>query len=158
MYCKTQPRLLVVIDMQPAGFPLSRVVTAQVLREIDSAIEQGWTIAIVEFEHEVTGPTDERILERLQSSGYDHWLTVKKKQEDGSAEILAAAQLSREDAAPLFRIVGVTTDDCVTKTAHGLSSKRPDCQVEVVKDACTNWEGHRFNWSAFSHADNVKVV
>lgn len=155
-------RILVVIDMQPQGFPLSGGVTREVMREMRLAIANGWLIVVVEYDLECAGPTDSRILALLTESGYANWITVKKKAEDGSQEIAAAlAPLlagNQFQYAPAFRVVGVTTDDCVTKTVHGLLPLFPDCVVEVVTDACTNWEGRRYNWAAFSSSPQVILI
>lgn len=155
-------RILIVIDMQPAGFPLALGVRREVMREMRLAIRSGWLIVVVEYDLECAGPTDSRITALLEESGYTNWLPVKKKAEDGSQEIAAAlAPLLggiRNQNVPAFRIVGVTTDDCVSKTVHGLLPLFPDCVVEVVTDACTNWEGRRYNWAAFSSSPRVILI
>ncbi len=157
----SKSRFLVVIDMQPAGFPLALAVTNQVLREIKTAMENGWTIMIVEYDLECAGPTDSRITALLADSGYQYWFPVKKKAEDGSAEIIAAAGLplsSATDEPPVFRVVGVTTDDCIAKSVFGLVKRLSNCVVELVTDACYNWQGHRFDWSLFATHSNIELL
>lgn len=154
----SKSRFLVVIDMQPAGFPLALAVTNQVLREIKLAMENGWTIMIVEYDLECAGPTDSRITALLADSGYQYWFPVKKQAEDGSAEIAAAAlPLTSTDEPPVFRVVGVTTDDCIAKSVFGLLKRLPNCVVELITDACYNWQGHRFDWSLFAGFSNIQL-
>lgn len=152
-------KLLVIIDMQPAGFPLALGVTRQVMREIRKAVELGWLIVVVEYvtADDCAGPTDTRITTLLDESGA-RWIRVKKKSEDGSTEIVEALAGLLTGAYPRFRVVGVTTDDCVTKTVHGLIRLLPSCVVDVVTDACSNWEGRRYNWAAFSTSSRVNLL
>lgn len=154
----SKSHILVVIDMQPAGFPLALAVVRQVLREIKLAIERGWTIMIVEYDLECAGPTDSRITALLAESGYQTWLPVKKKAEDGSAEILAALPPCATDEPLVFRVVGVTTDDCIAKSVFGLVKRLPTCVVELITDACYNWQGNRFDWSLFAGFSNIKLL
>jgi hypothetical protein len=150
-------KILLIIDMQPAGFPLSRVVTRQVLRETALALSLGWKIGVVEFDLECAGPTDERIVTLLEASGVP-WLKIMKAAEDGSVEIIETLTQERLDLSKVrFRVVGVTTDDCVTKTVHGLVDKLHDCVVEVVTDACTCWN-IRYDWATFTQSPRVELI
>ncbi|MGD9680877.1 MAG: hypothetical protein AB7W16_06820 [Candidatus Obscuribacterales bacterium] len=153
------PRVLVVIDMQPDGFPLARSVLRQVMQAIAHAMASSWLVLIVEFDIECAGSTDPAIMSML--AGYPRWKLVKKSAEDGSLEVIEAvteAGMSTVRPFPGFRMAGVTTDDCISKTAHGLARRLPDCSVEVIKDACFNWQGSRFDWSRFSRAANIVLI
>lgn len=152
----TSKGTLLIIDMQPAGFPLARVVIRQVLREVERAVRLGWSIRVVEFDLECAGYTDPKIMAMLGDGRYERWLPVRKEAEDGSREVVQS--LSEDDPQELFRVVGVTTDDCITKTVHGLLERLPRCTVEVVTDACCNWEGDRFDWSTFSSSTRVRLI
>lgn len=152
-------RVLVVIDMQPDGFPLARSVLRQVRQAIANAMASSWLVLIVEFDIECAGPTDPAIMSTL--AGYPYWRLVKKKAEDGSLEVIEAATeagMSTACPVPVFRLAGVTTDDCISKTAHGLARRLPDCLVEVITDACCNWQGARFDWKQFSRAANIALI
>lgn len=129
------------------------------MRAIAEAMASSWLVLIVEFDIECAGSTDPALMSML--AGYPHWKLVKKKAEDGSLEVIesvAEAGMSTACPFPGFRLAGVTTDDCISKTAHGLAQRLPDCLVEVIKDACFNWQGSRFDWSQFSRAANIVLI
>lgn len=146
---------LLIIDMQPDGFPLARVVIQPVLREVARAMRLGWSIRVVEYDLECAGKTDDRIIATLTGSRYEGWLPVRKQSEDGSSEVIQS--LTAGDSAELFRVVGVTTDDCIAKTVRGLLGKLPHCIVEVVMDACRNWQADSFDWSTFPSSPRVRL-
>lgn len=158
-YLQETPRVLVVIDMQPDGFPLARSVLRQVRQAVARAMASSWLVLIVEFDIECAGSTDQAIMSML--AGYPHWKLVKKTAEDGSIEVIEAATeagMSTARPVPVFRLAGVTTDDCISKTAHGLARSLPGCLVEVITTACCNWQGSRFDWSRFSRAANIVLI
>lgn len=151
----TASRTLVVVDMQPRGFPLANVVLRPVRQVMAHAIANNWPVLVVEFDLECAGPTDSCLLEMLAS--YRNWQLVKKEAEDGSLECIRAAE-GRGFGKECFAVVGVTTDDCISKTVHGLVEHLSNCRVGVVTGACTNWEGHRFDWSTFSKSQRIVLV
>jgi len=148
---------LVLVDMQPAGFPLSRVALPGVKREILQAIELGWPIVLVEFDLECCKNTDAEIMAILDESKYSAWRVVTKTVEDGSPAVIASCS---ENGFPqnLFRVAGVMTDVCVAATAIGLVRLVNNCQVEVIKDACATWSGRRYDWNTFPKDPRLALV
>lgn len=145
---------LVVIDMQPLGFPYARWLIGPVLQQIQRAKALGHGIVLVRYLSSLAGPIAPELINAV--AGYDRSRPATKKLPDGSQEILAAC--ATELSTGRFRLCGVTTDECVTKTAHGLARSCPQSRIEVVKAACDCWQGKRFDWSKFSQLANVIPV
>lgn len=148
---------LVVIDMQPSGFPYASFVRNEVAREIRRAIEDGLAVIIIEYDLDCAGTTDPRLIEIVTATGYKNWCTVKKSQKDGSAEVIQAC-LKEGYSSDNFRVVGVVTDECVKETVEGLLSRLPECHVEVMADAVTTWSGPRYDWSTFVSSPRLLVT
>jgi nicotinamidase-related amidase len=146
---------LVVIDMQPDCFLYARWMINPVVAQMREAARQGQGVVLVQY---VVGLADEIAPQVLQAyTEFSRRALAVKTQEDGSAEVLAAC-MDAGLSTNRFRICGVTTDDCVTRTAHGLARLCPAARIEVIKSACECWQGNRFDWSNFSHLPNVVPV
>ena len=146
--------ILVVIDMQSQGFPLARSAMRGVKQEVKNAMARYWQIIVVEFDLDIAGGTDSDLLELF--AGYAKWKQVKKAHEDGSQEVVYYCRLNGLDTN-LFRIVGVTTDDCVAKTTSGLVGRLSDCNIEVVKSACA-CAFSRYDWATFPAHQRILLV
>jgi hypothetical protein len=127
--------VLVVIDMQERF--LRRLthrryrVTDAVACEIEEAKKRGDAIIVLEYQGE--GSTIEELSKLLE--GYPRTITVSKRQDGGSREVLAASHAKLFGSAT-FRLCGLNADACVITTALGLRWHSPLSRVEVVKDAC----------------------
>lgn len=146
--------ILVVIDMQPQGFPLANSAKRGVMQEILAAMARNWHIIVVEFDLECAGETHSELLALL--SGYPHWHQVKKAGEDGSQEIVDFCKYSGL-STKRFRITGVMTDVCVAATTTGLVGLLPDCQADVVKAACA-CAFSRYDWATFPQSERIAIV
>jgi len=150
-------RTMVVIDMQPQGFPNSRSVLRAVKQELLRAMRSNAPIVIVEYDLECAGRTDEELMNLLADSGYQRFRVAAKKSNDGSSEVIDTC--SRNGfPADAFRVMGVMTDECVKATVTGLLGKMPHASIEVVTDACRTWSGDRYDWSIFASHPNLKLV
>lgn len=147
---------LVVIDMQPDGFPLALSVRRQVAREVRQAVRLGRPVLIVEYDLECAGKTDDIVMDVLLECDYKHYERQRKSANDGSREVLSACA-RRGFGTSRFRLCGVMTDECVKATAAGLISLHAHCLIDVVADACITWSGHRYDWSTFSDSARVTV-
>ncbi len=149
-----RPYTLVVVDMQPEFCPDSlSSVAAKVAAEIRYARERGLPIVIVEYKPKAYGSTH-RSLTRLLD-GYRNTVTVEKRGMDGSRAVLKACAGSGFSTA-LFRVCGVYTHYCVEETVIGLVKKRKRTAVSVVKRACSDPSGNR--WECFPALANVQLV
>lgn len=149
--------ILLVVDMQPRfrsstfGWMLKNVAD-----EIRAAKLAGWGIIFLEYTRSVSGSVQlggvqlgERTHGRLTRlvMRYKHAITVHKKQDDGSIDVLHAADMWYDDSydgsyvehiAGGIRVVGVNTSACIASTVNGLSKSRPDIKITVVGKACNN--------------------
>jgi nicotinamidase-related amidase len=146
---------LVVIDMQPECFIYARWMVKPVLAQMQEAARQGQGIVLVQYAVGLEDAIAPAILQAFREC--PRQALAVKTQEDGSDKVLAAC-LEANLSTSRFRICGVTTDDCVTKTAHGLALLCPSARIEVIKSACECWQGNRYDWSSFSHLPNVIPV
>lgn len=139
--------ILLVIDMQPRFDSSTHDwIIAAVAGEIRAAKRARWGIMFLEYTRHcgrggvVLKERTHGRLTRLAAS-YRHAITVHKKDDNGSDEVLAAA-LDWYDACAVdhidggFRVVGVNTGSCVAGTVNGLSKSRPDLEITVVGAAC----------------------
>jgi len=145
-------RTLVVIDMQPAGFPAAGWIRREVIKEIEDAIARQDGVVFVRYAIPYAGEIDSSVLEI--AAGYERATQVDKLHENGSVEVIEGC---RQLPVATLRLCGVTTDDCVTKTAHGLATLLPASRIEVVQSACS-CSISNFDWTNFSQAPNVFVV
>lgn len=114
--------------------------------EIRAAKSAGWGIMFLEYTRR-GGIGGVQLSERTHSRltrlvmRYKHAITVHKKQNDGSIEVLCAADKWYdgsyvEHIAGGIRVVGVNTMACVADTVNGLSKFRSDIEITVVGEAC----------------------
>lgn len=126
--------VLCIIDMQTEFWAsASKPVVRNVLREIDSAKYNGWTIFVVEFMG--YGRTRTKILSALKD--YCNTYLVEKIRCDGAGDISRVA-LSVDIEVSGMRICGVNTDQCVAHTANTLAEHNPTIPFEIVLDACNS--------------------
>jgi len=149
---------LIIIDMQPEfGASQNPIVLRNVYREIRAAKKRNAGILVVEFVG--VGKTDKRIMDKLH--GYGRWRTIRKRNCDGSDEILRALWRFRFNKESL-RITGVNTDQCVAQTVNSLSDILQDSDIALVVDAC-NLERHLCSRNctglyAITRKQNVRII
>jgi hypothetical protein len=146
----------VVIDMQPECFFYARWVLKPVLAQMHEAERQQQGIVLVRYE--IADLDTEIAPDILQA--YDQFsrrALATKTQRDGSEQVLAACAEANL-CTSVFRVCGVTTDECITETVHGLARLCPAARIEVIMSACESWQGKRYDWSRFSHLPNVFPV
>ena len=144
-----------MIDMQPNFRSANRRwLIGRVAREIRAARSAGWGVMFLEYTsgHGSDGTIrgvllKERTHRRLTDlvADYDDAVTVHKGQDDGSAEVLRAAEkwfcegpgcVRHIDGG--IRVVGVNTEACVASTVNGLSAAMPAMEITVVGGACNS--------------------
>lgn len=144
--------ILLVVDMQPRfGASAHDWIQESVATEIRAARSAGWGIMFLEYSRQCDRggvPLSERTYGRLTRlvARYRHAITVHKEQDDGSHDVLNAAEFWYGDSAEHItggiRVVGVNTESCVALTVNGLSKARPDIEITVVGAACNGgWYG-----------------
>lgn len=147
---------LVVVDMQPECFLYARWVIQPVLAQMHEAARLGHGIILVRYEiADVNTEIAPEIMRAYEQCARRAPATKTKR--DGSEEVLAVCTLANL-SKNLFRVCGVTTDECITQTAHGLARLCPTARVEVIKSACESWQGKRYDWSGFAQLPNVVPV
>jgi nicotinamidase-related amidase len=132
---------LIVTDMQ-REFDASETpeVIAACIREIKRAKKRKALILLVEYASRYysdngMSDTQDEILDVLE--GYPHCITVSKKIDDGSAQIMKV--LKRVGIPKRFKVCGVNTDCCVRSTVNGLTAKLPEgTQITLIADACNS--------------------
>lgn len=153
----TKPPTLAIIDMQ-AGEDNAResLLVRSLKRLMKAAIKGQWGILAVELVDgdELRRPTNHGLL--CLTEQYSRLRVCTKKQDNGSAEIIAACRKNGFSLAQLL-IGGVNTDVCVKSTVLGLATALQDSIVQVVKDAC-NWCADTRHWSEMASHPRVQVV
>ena len=149
---------LVIIDMQA---PFIRHCTNQqfidaVVNQIKLAILRGWAIVIVEVKPWAYGPTIKPIMELLEGQ-YDRFKIVQKEGDDGSQPVLEICQSPQNYPDKFFRVTGVLIGACVKSTAWGLCTRKHDCFVRVIKEACATNGDTAAAWAAFKEGPRVVV-
>jgi hypothetical protein len=107
---------------------------AAVVDQVKLAKTQNWGIVIVEVKPWAYGPTIKPIMELLEGQ-YDRLKIVQKEGDDGSQHVLEICQATKLPDQ-FFRVTGVLIGACVKSTAWGLSTRKQDCFVRVIKEAC----------------------
>lgn len=148
---------LVIIDMQA---PFIRHCTNQqfiaaVVDQVKLAISRGWGIVIVEVKPWAYGPTIKAIMELLEGQ-YDRYKIVQKEGDDGSQHVLEVCQATQLPDL-FFRVTGVLIGACVKSTAWGLCTRKHDCFVRVIKEACATNGDTAAAWAAFKEGPRVAV-
>jgi hypothetical protein len=102
---KFMERTLVVVDMQPhfKASQSERVIMG-VKKEIINAIENSWPIIFVEYTN--CGHTHESLIEIVNKHNYINFVTVTKRQQDGSKHVLEACE-TKNYPKNKFRVVGL---------------------------------------------------
>jgi nicotinamidase-related amidase len=155
---------LIVIDMQP-GFEASHSPDTQraVTREIHIAVRNGWPVVIVECRPESFGGTYPELLADLDRQPASLIGRAFKKHNNGTSEVLDCC-LQRHFDLESLRVCGVNTTQCVEETVLGLSACLPSSCIEVVKDACNDWNENNFDRMLrcanvfLRNGDNVEVL
>jgi hypothetical protein len=148
---------LVVIDMQPDCFLYARWKIKPVCELMRETTRLGQGIVLVPFiinDPKLSLDIAPAVVEAFEAC--PRRALAPKFQEDGSDKVLAACKQANL-STNLFRLCGVTTDECVTKTAHGLALLCPSARIEVIKAACEGWQSN-YDWSRFSQHPNVVPV
>jgi hypothetical protein len=144
--------ILLVIDMQPNFRSANRRwLIGMVAREIRAARSAGWGVMFLEYtsgygsDGTIRGVLLKERTHRCLTDllrGYDAAITVHKGQDDGSAEVLRAAEMWFCEGGRYInggiRVVGVNTEACVASTVNGLSAAMPDLEITVVGGACNS--------------------
>ncbi|MFA7339809.1 MAG: hypothetical protein WC028_23705 [Candidatus Obscuribacterales bacterium] len=149
---------LVIIDMQA---PFIRHCTNQqfiaaVVDQVKLAISRGWAIVIVEVKPWAYGPTIKAIMELLEGH-YQRYKIVQKEGDDGSQHVLEICQSPQNYPDRFFRVTGVLIGACVKSTAWGLCTRKHDCFVRVIKEACATNGDTAAAWAAFKEGPRVVV-
>lgn len=144
--------MLLVVDMQPRFDSSTHDwLLENVAREIRAARSAKWGIMFLEYTRKCGKagvPLSERTHGRLTRlvARYRYAITVHKKQDNGSAEVLYAADEWYGDGYVEhihggIRVVGVNMEACIAVTVNGLSKARSDVEITVVGDACNGVSG-----------------
>ena len=150
-------KTLVVIDMQ-TDFSAARPdwIRQAVLAQINRARDSNMAIVVLEYLSREPlrfyGVTHEELI--AAARGHSHFTMRAKAVPDGS-ECVAAACQAMSVAEEEFVVCGVNTHACVEATVLGLFNLFPTCRIEVVANACNDFQGN--NWSAFPLRDNLTV-
>jgi len=146
-------KTLVIVDMQPV-FKASKDPNTiiAVTHEIFMAKQNNHAIIIVEYAR--SGRTHTGFDDLLK--GYPHKARIRKRDDDGSKEIVRAL-CRRNFPMQTLRVCGVNTDCCVYETVTGLIKKLSKTQVEVVKNAC-NSVTKNFDWRTYYRHPNLRLV
>lgn len=148
------PRTLVIVDMQPDGFPSADddVTVANVIKEIDRAKKR--RAGIIVCDYKTYGPTDKRIIEAI--GDYLRYAHCWKNKDDGSKEIYKKA-LAEDFDTSSWRICGVNIAYCINRTVKGLRTIVPYANIQVKKDACNCLMHEDRSWQAFTRCNGLAV-
>jgi len=162
--------ILLVIDMQAEKFGTASHawLLRNVRREVLAAKRAGWGIMFLEYTRGVgkggvmLGERTHNSLTRYAAS-YRHAMVVHKERDDGSAEVLHAADdwwndTGVEHIRDGIRVVGVNTEACVAGTINGLAESAPDVEITVVGDACNGQQEAYGGSPAPNNAGQDRIV
>lgn len=128
-------RTLCIVDMQEDFMDAGKYCLPHVLHEIELAKTRQAGIVVLEFED--CGRTVKEIRRAL--SGYKHQTTVRKNNDDGSAEFLKGATKNRFNTY-MVRVCGVNRSYCVLETVLGIKDEKEgavDIEVAINATWCT---------------------
>lgn len=133
---------LLIIDMQPE-FKASEKCLPEVLHLITKAKKDKANILVVDY----VGSGFTWFPIRKELKGYEHTITIKKKNDDGGPEVFRALKIMNWLNLPIFTC-GVNSNFCVKDTLNGLNLAFKYDEVKspgifVVTKACN----HEFKWS-----------
>lgn len=148
---------LVIVDMQA---PFIRHCTNQqfiaaVVDQVKLAISRGWGIVIVEVKPWAYGPTIKAIMELLEGH-YHRYKIVQKEGDDGSQQVLEVCQATQLPDQ-FFRVIGVLIGACIKSSAWGLCTRKPNCFVRVIKEACATNGDTTIAWANFKEGPRLVV-
>ncbi len=138
--------ILLVIDMQPRFLASNhKWLPESVADEIRAAKAAKWGIMFLEYTRH-PGRSGVGLRDRTHgrltklAARYQHAITVHKEGDDGSREVLRAADGwggagHVTHIAGGIRVVGVNAEACIANTVNGLSAKE-DHEITVVASAC----------------------
>lgn len=140
---------LVIIDMQEPFIThcKDQQFIAAVVAQVKLAIARGWAIVLIEVKPWAYGPTIKPIMSLLEGR-YERFKVREKEGDDGSLQTLEACRLANYPDQ-FFRISGVLIGACVKSTAWGLVTRKQDCLVRVIKEACATNGDTEASWLAF---------
>jgi len=142
---------LVIVDMQEA-FVASALVLPEVMREIDTALQNDWAIIILEYYNQ--GPTYDGVLTRAKQSR--RFALETKFKNGGGREVRIACQRLNIPTAR-FRVCGVNTHACVHSTVTDITRIFAHSVVLVVQNACAH-ALRQNNWRKFFRFKSFRVV
>jgi hypothetical protein len=159
MNSNTNKSILIVNDVQdfnPGGVYCCKNYEplAKIEELIDFAKENGDYIFVVRYSTPECGPIHPRILRRL--AGYADWRMVKKPADFNGAKWIIEMCLEMGISMDRFIMSGFETHSCVQSTTRGLKVRLPNCQIEVIQDACDDQNGNR--WRTFPELPGVVLL
>lgn len=130
------PYTLLIIDMQE-GYSAAKddTLIKNVLEEIKEAKRNDAAILFVAMDDGV-GPFIGPIWDAAYD--YQYYVEVKKRDTDGSREVIAALKKYRFLNKNRIKVGGVYTDVCVADTVNNLAVKLPDADIEVLSHCCNS--------------------
>lgn len=129
------PYTLLIIDMQEGySAATNDILIGNIANEIKEAKRNGAAIIFVTMKDEDIG----RVVSPLWEMTYDYkyFVEVKKRDTDGSKEVVAALKKYHFLNKNRIKAGGVYTDVCVADTVNGLAKKLPDTDIEVLSHCC----------------------
>lgn len=162
---KIAMHVLLVVDMQPI-FAASN--DAELLERVQELIR--WSmingcpiIFLKDYRQRSNNPkldTHPSLLKLVRDYEYDRFVEVPKASANASWDVIDAC---RRIGYPTnnFIVCGVDTDTCVYKTVSGLSARKSNANITVVRNACRASKEELNNsedlWNQFSEINNVSV-
>ncbi len=148
---------LVITDMQPIFAAVCKTpdLITSVVNQVELAIEHGWAVVLLEVKPWAYDRTVDPIRNLLEGK-YNRYSTRRKEGDDGSGEVLSAC---RDLGFPngFFRVTGVLTNACVSRTAWGLVLQNEHCLVRVIKEACATTTDADEAWQKFETGPRLIV-
>lgn len=148
---ETRDTTLVVVDMQPS-FIASQRVLEEVMQEIDLALRNDWAIVILEYYNQ--GPTYDCILAKAKQSR--RFALETKFKDGGGREVLNACR-KLDFPTDRFRVCGVNTLACVSRTVQEISRIFRQSLVLVVQKACAH-NTRENDWHKFFRFKSFRVI
>lgn len=151
---RTKPQadnVLLIIDMQPKFASSNEPALLSFIEHlILQAIEEEAVVICLEYGY--GSRTNTQLTRHLK--GYARYFWREKNADDGASEV--STLCAKKVLSPIaFKVVGVNTHACVSRTTESLAKAFPSSQITVMKNGCNCKEGN--HWDDFPKASNIAL-
>ena len=85
-------------------------------------------------------------MSRTQYAEYKSLKNLEIANKNDKSDAIMTKILKKQLRTSIIKICGVNTDACVMETVRSLSEKLPECDIQVIKNACNSLSMYNHNY------------